>query len=277
VSGSRVFGSLAVFLWVLLSALPGLAQDVVGSVVSVTGRAELTRDGGRFGLAPEVSILSGDTIQTGSSGTVELRFRDDTRVVVGPGSQFVAADIRMRRSGRASRFAVATAGGTFRFLSGDSARRVYDIRTPTATMGVRGTQFDFALDRRRDTTLVTFDGEVQLCGAGRRCFAVSGSCATVRAGASGVDPTAVEGNAQLALLQQQFPFTQSQERLSGGFRTDLAGCDDRDAANGRTAGTVRPAVVVEVTPAASASEESAPDDDPPESGGDDVPDPRSGG
>lgn len=240
-----------------MSAFSVSAQEVVGAVVSVEGGAQLTRDGDLFRLAPDVSILSGDTIATGATGTVQLAFRDDTRIVIGPGSQFIATDIRMRRSGRANRFTVATVGGTFRFLSGDSAKRVYDIRTPTATMGVRGTQFDFALDRRGDTTLVTFLGEVELCGTGRRCYAVSGSCATVRAGARGVEPTPIEESAQVSLLRRQFPFTQSQDQLGGAFRTSLAGCDDNDGSGA----TVRPAVVRDVTRAARSSGGSDSDDD----------------
>ena len=234
-----------------------MAQEVVGSVVSVEGQTQLTREGAPYRLAPEVSILSGDIVVTGATGTVQLEFRDETRVVVGPGSQFVAADIRMRRSGRASRFTITTVGGTFRFLSGNSAKRVYDIRTPTATMGVRGTEFDFALGRGRETTLVTFLGEVLLCGAGRRCYAVSGSCATVRAAAGGVDPTPIEAGAQAALLSRQFPFTQSQDRLAGRFRTSLAGCDDEAGSTG----TVRPAVVREVSSTPAGSSGSDNDDD----------------
>lgn len=254
----------------LVVALPAVAQSVVGEVVSVTEGARLDRDGQRFRLAPEVSILSGDTIVTNGTGTVQLLFRDDTRVVVGPDSQFVASDIRMRRSGRASRFTVATVGGTFRFLSGDSARRVYDIRTPTATLGVRGTEFDFALDRSRNTAMATFDGEVQMCGAGR-CFGVSGSCATIRASARGVDPRPIEADAQIALLARQFPFTQSQGGLGEGFRTNLAGCNDNDP----NPGPLRPVVVREIFAGERATRPDDDDDAPADTGGGEPP--RSGG
>lgn len=220
---------LVVLVWAGVAA----AQDVVGEVVTVAEGARLERDGRQFAMAPKVSILSGDAITTNASGTVQLQFLDETRVVIGPNSQFVARDIRMRRNGRAQRFAVNTVGGTFRFLSGNSAKNVYDIRTPSATMGVRGTQFDFAVERRTNTSLVMFDGEVQLCGAGRVCYAVSGSCATIRAGAQGVNPDPVEAGAKAALLRRQFPFTQSQNRLQGGFRTSLLGCDPGDDDNPR--------------------------------------------
>lgn len=246
-----IFAVLAALL-AGLSALPAAAQSVVGSVVSVTEGARLDRDGRTFALAPEVSILSGDTIVTNATGTVQLVFRDDTRIVVGPGSQFVAADIRMRPNGQARQFTVATVGGTFRFLSGSSAKRVYDIRTPTATMGIRGTEFDFALDQSRDTTLVTYLGEVRMCGAGQRCFAVTGSCATIRAGARGVDPRPVTTDAKVGLLQQQFPFTRSQDRLDPRFRTRLDGCDGNDSGP-----AVRPTIVREVA-AVSAAPATAP-------------------
>lgn len=231
--------ALKAISWLFLMVWAGAAaaQDVVGEVVSVAEGARLERDGRQFALAPRVSILSGDAIVTNGSGTVQLQFLDETRVVVGPNSQFVARDIRMRRSGRAQRFAVNTVGGTFRFLSGRSSSQVYDIRTPTATMGVRGTEFDFAVERRTDTSLVMYDGEVQLCGAGRVCYAVSGSCATVRANASGVNPDPVVDTAKQALLRRQFPFTQSQNRLGGGFRTSLLGCGPADDDNPRVQAT----------------------------------------
>lgn len=225
--------------WLIFMVWAGVAtaQDVVGEVISVAEGARLERDGRQFAMAPKVSILSGDAITTNGSGTVQLQFLDATRVVIGPNSQFVARDIRMRRNGRAQRFAVNTVGGTFRFLSGNSAKNVYDIRTPSATMGVRGTQFDFSVERRTDTSLVMYDGEVQMCGAGRVCYAVSGSCATIRAGAGGVNPNPVEDGAKAALLRRQFPFTQSQNRLGGGFRTSLLGCGPDDDDNPRVVPT----------------------------------------
>ncbi len=241
----RVVGSILLGLAVMLG-FPALAQDVVGEVVTVREGAQLQRDGRRFAISPEISILSGDTIVTNRTGAVQLVFRDNTRVVVGPSSQFVATDIQIRRNGRAQKFAINTVGGTFRFLSGDSAKRVYELRTPTATMGIRGTNFDFAIERETNTTLVTFAGEVQMCGAGRRCYAISGSCATVRAGRQGINPEPVEQDAKVRLLQQQFPFTQSQSGLGRSFRTSLVGCGPDDDDDPRF---VAPRVVRVATPA----------------------------
>lgn len=238
----RVIGAL-IGAALALVALPVSAQQVVGEVVTVSEGARLERGGRQFAIAPDVSILSGDLIVTNTTGTVQLVFRDETRVVIGPGSRFLAEEIRMRRGGRAQQFTMNTLGGTFRILSGDSAKRVYGIRTPTTTMGVRGTQFDIAVDGDTTTAMVTFDGEVQMCGAGRRCYAVSGSCTTIRAGSRGVDPNPLEDDEKIALLRRQFPFTQSQGRLGDTFRTNLAGCGGPD-----DDGPVRPARVVEVPP-----------------------------
>ncbi|MEM9707261.1 MAG: FecR domain-containing protein [Pseudomonadota bacterium] len=230
--GARIarFAGLA-FFWALLTPGMAFAQAVVGAVAAIEEGARLERDGQRFRLAPEVSILSGDRILTNGTGTVQLQFRDGTRVAIGPNSEFLARDIRMRRGGRAQRFAVTSVGGTFRFLSGESARRAYEIATPAATMGIRGTEFDFAVEGGASTTLVTYDGEVEFCGAGDVCFAVSGSCAAVRAGRGGVDPNPVTGSAKSDLLARIFPFAQGQSRLGSSFQTRSLGCapgDDDD-------------------------------------------------
>ena len=171
--------SLSIFAVIALPAA-AVAQAPVGKIVAVTGNAILERSGRQFRPAPEIEIASGDVFRTAAGSTVQLLFRDATRIAVGPNSTFSVDDVEMRRGRQsARRFSVNAVGGSFRFLSGRSRAGVYEVTTPTATMGVRGTVFDVAVNRAQDTTLATFDGVVIFCGIGR-CETVTAGCGTIR-------------------------------------------------------------------------------------------------
>jgi hypothetical protein len=55
--------------------------------------------------------------------------------------------------------------GSFRFITGDSAKESYAITTPLATLGVRGTTLDLNLELRRNTVVLK-DGKSRVCAGG---------------------------------------------------------------------------------------------------------------
>ena len=129
-----------------LLALPGvLAAEPVGQAVEVTQTVTLTRDGQDTPLRQGQPVALGDVIATGTSGQAQLLFRDETRIAIGPGSRLVIESILFDSSDTASDFTVNAVQGAFRFFSGKSEKSTYAIRTPGATMGIRGTVFDFTV------------------------------------------------------------------------------------------------------------------------------------
>lgn len=215
----------AVLLFVVSLVFP-LGQALagpVGSAVRVVQGATLERAGQAITLRAGQSVESGDVISTDRRGQVQLLFNDETRIAVGPNSTMAIDDIRLKDNGKARKFAVSAVAGGFRFLSGTSAKSAYAIDTPTATMGIRGTAFDFVVRDTKSTDLVIFSGLVNMCGSGS-CFAVTGGCDAVS-----LDP---RGNfARIALkkdkrnmLQDGFVFVTEQQRLRPDFRTKVRSC-----------------------------------------------------
>src|SRR6185503_9239059 len=80
----------------------------------------------------------------------------------------------------AKEFSINAVQGTFRFITGVSAKNAYSIKTPSATIGVRGTEFDFTVDQA-GTHVGLWGGSIRLCNTGtpRRCTEVSGQCSVV--------------------------------------------------------------------------------------------------
>src|SRR5262249_12481691 len=53
--------------------------------------------------------------------------------------------------------------GAFRFITGAGTHEGYQIDTPVATISVRGTAFDVAIDSDGEMAVAMIDGEVQVC------------------------------------------------------------------------------------------------------------------
>lgn len=186
------------------------------SYVKVSGSARIIVSGNRFS--------QGDVIETQRSGQVQLLFDDQTRIVVGPNSRLIVEEILMKSGRSANRFAVTAVKGSFRFITGRSSKSAYEIRTPTATMGVRGTTFDFAVNGKRETDLAVLYGSVKFCGRSGECKRVNRGCNLAyadRRGRVGTPETREEGAKRIS---NGFPYLFSQKSLMSAFRTRTGSC-----------------------------------------------------
>ena len=200
------------------------ATDDIGKVISVEPGANLIHLQQSAGLVEGVSVSTGDVITTDRNGQVQLLFSDETRVAIGPNSRFVVENVMLNSGGTAKRFAVSAVAGTFRFITGKSRKSVYAINTPTATMGIRGTVFDFVVRKRLGTDLVIFSGEVRMCGRGGNCFKVAGECAAVQMDAGGSFSTVKTSAGKRDLIADGFSFVLDQQQLQPEFRTTVRSC-----------------------------------------------------
>ncbi|MFO0461409.1 MAG: FecR domain-containing protein, partial [Burkholderiales bacterium] len=128
----------------LACAAPALAQDarlwlVAGDVVVV--RPGPAGDATRRPITGD-AVSAGDRIETGADGRVQMRFSDGSVVSLQPGSRFTIDAYRFE--GDAQRAVYVLTRGTLRTLTGAVGKRRhedYKLITPTATVGVRGTEF----------------------------------------------------------------------------------------------------------------------------------------
>lgn len=206
----------------------GAAAQTVGVAVSVVPAATLQRSGKTYPLPSGQNLAAGDVISTGRRGQVQIVFDDSTRIAIGPNALLSVDDIRMRQNGTARKFAVSAVAGGFRFLSGKSPKSAYSITTPTATMGIRGTAFDFVVRSRASTDLIIFQGLVHMCGSGGACFRVTGECSAVRMDMGGTARAVSQGRDRRGMISDGFLFMTEPRKLSSDFRTSLRSCG-RDA------------------------------------------------
>ncbi|MCF7728073.1 hypothetical protein GLP52_15660 [Sulfitobacter sp. M22] len=221
-----------VFLTFILILPVSVAANSVGQAIAVNQGAFLDRGGQRFQLNQGFALVLDDVITTDAAGQVQLLFQDETRVVVGPGSQLKVESILFNGPATASQFTVSAVEGAFRFLSGNSAKSAYSIRTPNGTMGIRGTEFDFSVAPQSAVNLVTFRGEVQLCNRRNQCALLRGACAAVSLNSNGVFAVAKTKAEKATLLADGFPFVAEQNGLRRDFRTRTWTCGSQTATFG---------------------------------------------
>ena len=176
--GGLALGGLAC---IFLSSSALAATPPGGVTIAVVQQAEANGGTGKRVLQPASPVYSGDVIVTGPIGSAQVKFRDDTKLVVGPNSRLVI-DAFVFSGNTARKLSINALKGAFRFISGNSRHDAYSITTPTATIGVRGTEIDVSVS----TGVVIYSGAADVCGRGangRQCVTIQGGCSLATFGA----------------------------------------------------------------------------------------------
>jgi len=218
---------------VSLSATTAPAAEGIGEAMAVIDAASVSGQVGERTLVVGSKVFIGDLVATDAAGEAQLLFSDGTRMVVGPNSALVIDEFVFRGNAAENRFAVRALGGVYRFISGDSGDRNYSIQTPSATIGVRGTAFDFTVTPEGETKLVLLQGIATLCGEGNDCATVATPCGLLHT-ESGQDVEEIEtADGRVQETRTHFPYMTSQSSLLEPFRLDRRGCT-ADAAGTET-------------------------------------------
>ncbi len=211
---------VAGILGLLLLGTAARAEDSIAVALAVKPQADTLRDAASTALLPQDRLFEGQTISTGPSGQVQVLFADNTKMVVGPGSTLLIQKILMQNDGTASSFAVKALGGTFRFLSGTSSKQAYKITTPTGSIGVRGTEFDFIVDPvTGETKVILYGGQTIICAGNDDCVTLSEICGIASTSSQSAQ---VLGSGRGTAGKNGFSYAGNQQPLLQTFRVDGA-------------------------------------------------------
>jgi hypothetical protein len=115
-------------------------------------------------LATGDTVFQNETISTDDKGVGQFQFNDQTKLAVGPGSTIVLDNFVYDASGsKPSKIVINLTSGAMRFITGKADHNSYEIDTPTATIGVRGTVFDVYTKPDGEMAVAMLDGAVEVC------------------------------------------------------------------------------------------------------------------
>ena len=136
-------------LWLLI--LAGWANALeIGSISELRGNGEVVRQGSTDKLLAEMAldIFSYDDVRTGN-GRIAIKFLDSSVVRLTEHSKIVIDDFVYDPDPNKSKLALNMASGTAGFITGRLAgikKENIFIKTPSATIGIRGTDFTTTVD-----------------------------------------------------------------------------------------------------------------------------------
>jgi hypothetical protein len=150
----------------------------IGSVTDLTGVAIIKRGSNTISIAKGTLVEMNDRVET-KNGEVKIIFKDDTSVKVTASSALVIDDFVYDPKSKSGKLGLKAAEGTVRYVSGNIAHNnpnSVNIKTPTAAIAVRGTDFVMSVDETGKSAVILMPtceiaGGVNLkglvCGSGK--------------------------------------------------------------------------------------------------------------
>ncbi len=155
----------------------GAAQLVVNNV---TGTLASTHE--QAPLRAGIDVFQNETISTGKTSASRVVFQDRTELSVGPLSEVVLDQFVFDPDPSKSKVALSIAKGVARFSSGLLPKQDYELKTPTATIGIRGTLLTITVSPTRVSTISVQTGSAFVTAQGRTVTVDAGYSTLVRPG-----------------------------------------------------------------------------------------------
>lgn len=104
------------------------------------------------------NIVQDELLQTGNKSGIHLKFLDDTLLTLGSNSELVIDDFIYDPKGGNEAALYKLAIGTFRFVSGEMTKSGIRLETPTAYIGIRGSEATISVAEDGTTTVDVVSG-----------------------------------------------------------------------------------------------------------------------
>ena len=205
------------FLSILfLLASVSISYASIGEVILHEGNGVIERKSNGEEVTSQIDeeVFSYDTIKTGK-GKTAIEFIDMTRVDVTEHSKLIIDEFVYDPNTKTGKLSLKAGLGTIRYASGQIAKTSptsVTITTPTATIGVRGTDFSMTVDEIGSSTIILLPS----CDTSGNCY---------------VGEISVESDAGQVILNQAFQATVVDTISSSPMKPVILGLDENMIGN----------------------------------------------
>ena len=136
-------------LLIFLSGTAFAESSSIGTVKTANGTVLVTRSDAQHPASIGFKIHQNDLISTGKKGAVGIIFIDDTILSLGPNTKLVMDEYVFAPQKKEMSMIMRLIKGTASYLSGIIGKQSPDtvkLKTPEATIGMRGTRFLVKVD-----------------------------------------------------------------------------------------------------------------------------------
>lgn len=135
---------LALVAGLLAPAVQAEEAAAIGLIKVASGEVSVQRQEQVLTATVGMPVLQTDVILTGPDSATGVSFRDNTLLSLGPNSRLALDVFRFDTTTHQGAFESTLSRGRMAVVSGKIAKQQLDamkVRTPTALLGVRGTEF----------------------------------------------------------------------------------------------------------------------------------------
>ena len=156
---------LKILLFVAMMSISALSYAMGGLFMVVKGDVKMTvGDGKPLSVKVGTKINVGDTVMTGEDSRAKIVMSDRNVINISPNTRLVIEEYS--NDGRTKNVKLSLLSGKIRNnveQKYDANSNKFEVRTPTAVAGVRGTQFITSYDlKSKQTEVITLFGQVEL-------------------------------------------------------------------------------------------------------------------
>lgn len=116
----------------------------IGLIKTVSGEAFVATEGKQVKAVLGTPVYQGSILKTGSKSSLGVVFQDQTVMSFGPNTELTVDDYLYAPAKSQVKLASQLTKGSLNYVSGSIAKlqpEAVTVKTPTGTIGVRGTQF----------------------------------------------------------------------------------------------------------------------------------------
>ena len=145
----------------LFLAAPALAELQIGTTIKVVNQVHAKTLNRQLKLGD--ILVYQETVSTGGKSAVDIRLIDESTLIMGESSEMILDSMVYDPNRGVVEGTIEILTGIFRFTSSGVKMNV-EIKTPTATIGVRGTRFD-VLSQPAGMEVAVHEGTVEVASA----------------------------------------------------------------------------------------------------------------
>lgn len=189
-----------------LGGIAFAAPSKIGVAAAVQNEVQGILDGKNASLTAGADVYQNQVIQTGEKAMAQLLFLDQTSLSIGPNAHIKLDSFIFDPNRSEGEVVLEASRGAFRFITGAQDPNNYSIKTPVATIGVRGTIIDFLLIDG-SLVLILDEGRAFITMADGTVIELDspGDYIIVKADGSVIGPNSWEGSIDTVIAAASFP------------------------------------------------------------------------
>ena len=126
------------------SADISLADGSIGYIKTAEKSAFIIRKGSSLTAKVGDSVFLKDVLKTDENGAIGITFLDNTMISIGADTEYILDEYAYQPREKKLSFVSTITRGTLHFISGNISKLAPDsvsVKTPTGSIGIRGTRF----------------------------------------------------------------------------------------------------------------------------------------